>query len=108
MKTDVAGSVLGALHGVVHGVGHGLAGRFGTKFEDRPTGQTGPQVSSVDGPGATSGAGVTQNRFGSFSPERSGNDVKWYVDGCGYMYAVSLALEAAKESIWILDCRLLS
>ena len=45
----------------------------------------------------------SQHRFLSFAPERHGNDTKWYVDGCSYMYAVSLALERAKESIWILD-----
>lgn len=44
-----------------------------------------------------------QHRFLSFAPERHGNDIKWYVDGCSYMYAVSIALERAKESIWILD-----
>lgn len=43
-------------------------------------------------------------RFGSFAPPRQGNDVKWYVDGCSYFYAVSRAFENAKESIWILDC----
>ncbi|KAA8621685.1 Phospholipase D/nuclease [Pyrenophora tritici-repentis] len=44
-----------------------------------------------------------QHRFLSFAPERHGNEAKWYVDGCSYMYAVSIALERAKESIWILD-----
>lgn len=29
--------------------------------------------------------------------------MKWYVDGCSYMWAVSLALEHAQHSIWILD-----
>ena len=29
--------------------------------------------------------------------------MKWYVDGCGYMYAVSIALENAQHEIWILD-----
>jgi phosphatidylserine/phosphatidylglycerophosphate/cardiolipin synthase-like enzyme len=43
------------------------------------------------------------NRFHSFAPPRSGNDAKWFVDGCGYMWAVSVALEEARESIWILD-----
>ena len=43
------------------------------------------------------------NRFHSFAPQRVGNDAKWYVDGCGYMWAVSVALEEARESIWILD-----
>lgn len=32
------------------------------------------------------------NRFGSFAPESSG-DVKWYVDGASYFWAVSIALE---------------
>ena len=43
------------------------------------------------------------HRFQSFAPEREGNDVKWYVDGCGYMYAVSVALERAQHEIWIMD-----
>jgi phospholipase D1/2 len=45
------------------------------------------------------------NRYVSFCPQREGNDVKWYVDACGYMWAVSRALEQARESIWILDCK---
>ncbi|KAK5017747.1 hypothetical protein LTR60_001806 [Cryomyces antarcticus] len=45
----------------------------------------------------------TQHRFLSFAPQREGNDTKWYFDGCGYMWAVSEALERAQESIWILD-----
>lgn len=44
----------------------------------------------------------TQHRFMSFAPERHGNETKWYVDGCSYMYAVSVAIEQARESIWIL------
>ena len=56
----------------------------------------------------TSGNTGPQNRFGSFAPPRDGcNDVKWYVDGAGYFWAVSEALERARESIWILDCELL-
>ncbi|KAG9231487.1 hypothetical protein BJ875DRAFT_516928 [Amylocarpus encephaloides] len=51
--------------------------------------------------GAQSSAGA--NRFHSFAPQRSGNNAKWFVDGCGYMWAVSVALEEARESIWILD-----
>jgi len=46
---------------------------------------------------------AAENRFHSFAPTRSGNGAKWYVDGCGYMWAVSVALEEARESIWILD-----
>jgi phospholipase D1/2 len=45
----------------------------------------------------------TENRFHSFAPQRQDNEAKWFVDGCGYMWAVSIALEEAKESIWILD-----
>jgi phospholipase D1/2 len=44
-----------------------------------------------------------EHRFLSFAPQRHGNDTKWYVDGCSYMYAVSIALERARESVWILD-----
>lgn len=44
-----------------------------------------------------------ENRFGSFAPPRNGHDIKWHIDGCAYMWAVSVALEEAQESIWILD-----
>ena len=37
------------------------------------------------------------------SPERDGNIAKWYVDGLDYFWAVSVALEQAKESIYIAD-----
>lgn len=44
------------------------------------------------------------NRFHSFAPVRNnGNEAKWYVDGCSYMWAVSVAIEEARDSIWILD-----
>ncbi|KAL3422829.1 hypothetical protein PVAG01_04576 [Phlyctema vagabunda] len=43
------------------------------------------------------------NRYNSFASPRTSNDAKWFVDGCGYMWAVSVALEEARESIWILD-----
>jgi hypothetical protein len=46
----------------------------------------------------------TGHRFESFAPVRNGNGAKWYVDGKDYMYAVSVALDEAQESIWILDC----
>ncbi len=46
----------------------------------------------------------TAHRFGSFAGPQEGNDVKWHVDGCSYMWAVSVALEEARESVWILDC----
>ncbi|KAK1831867.1 phospholipase D1 [Podospora conica] len=43
------------------------------------------------------------HRFDSFFPERDGNMVKWYVDGRDYFWAVSEALERAKETIYIAD-----
>ncbi|KAL2867169.1 putative phospholipase PldA [Aspergillus lucknowensis] len=43
------------------------------------------------------------NRFGSFAPVRDGNKVKWYVDALDYLWAVSVALEQAKEVIYIED-----
>jgi phospholipase D1/2 len=43
------------------------------------------------------------HRFQSFAPQREGNDAKWYVDGCSYMWAVSVALENARDTVWIMD-----
>lgn len=43
------------------------------------------------------------HRFESFAPERDGNKIKWYVDGRDYFWAVSVALERAKETIYIAD-----
>ncbi|KAK3112262.1 hypothetical protein LTR53_011642 [Teratosphaeriaceae sp. CCFEE 6253] len=43
------------------------------------------------------------HRFQSFAPERDGNRIKWYIDGRDYFYAVSVALERAKETIYIED-----
>lgn len=63
------------------------------------------QVSAVAAETAQEGAQkYADHRYLSFAPKRHDNDVKWFVDGCGYMWAVSEALERARESIWILDC----
>lgn len=43
------------------------------------------------------------HRFESFAPKREGNKIKWYIDGRDYFWAVSVALERAKESIYIAD-----
>ncbi|KFA73617.1 hypothetical protein S40288_02562 [Stachybotrys chartarum IBT 40288] len=43
------------------------------------------------------------HRFQSYFPERDGNHIKWYVDGRDYFWAVSVALEQARESIYIAD-----
>ncbi|EEY22301.1 phospholipase D p2 [Verticillium alfalfae VaMs.102] len=44
-----------------------------------------------------------EHRYDSFFPERDGNIIKWYVDGRDYFWAVSEALEAAQETIYICD-----
>jgi phospholipase D1/2 len=75
-------------------MGSEIAYKIGTNIDPQAYAQYGHQ-------GTT---GNTTNRFGSFAPERSHSDAKWYVDGCSYMYAVSRALESARESIWIMDC----
>ncbi|KUI61598.1 Phospholipase D1 [Cytospora mali] len=43
------------------------------------------------------------HRFQSYFPERDGNLIKWYVDGRDYFWAVSEALNNAKEVIYIED-----
>lgn len=43
------------------------------------------------------------HRYGSFAPVTVGNTVKWYVDGRDYFWAVSVALESAREVIYIED-----
>ncbi|CZT11707.1 related to phospholipase D [Rhynchosporium graminicola] len=63
--------------------------------------QTQSNTSNTSNVGQSQSAGG--NRFDSFAPPRAGNEAKWYVDGCGYMWAVSVAIEEARESIWILD-----
>lgn len=86
----------GKLQSAVHEIGTELNQRL----SGRESGQSAGQAQYSVGPEAT-----TQNRYGSFARQQYGNDVKWYVDGCGYMWAVSIAIERARESIWILDCK---
>ncbi|RDB28300.1 Phospholipase D1 [Hypsizygus marmoreus] len=43
------------------------------------------------------------HRFESFAEERSGNSVKWHIDGHDYMWALSEMLESAQEAIFIMD-----
>lgn len=88
--------VLNKLHGAVEEIGSELGKRFDGK----------PRPSQHDTTAQTSEGELanSKNRFGSFAAPRLGNDVKWFVDGCGYMWAVSQALERATHSVWILDC----
>lgn len=96
---SIVSSIFDKLHDVVHGLGAEL------KQSLAGEGQTHSHTHE----GAMCSDGMhddNQHRYGSFAAQRNGNDVKWYVDGCGYMWAVSRALEQARESIWILDCEL--
>lgn len=43
------------------------------------------------------------NRFGSYAPVRHHSAVSWFVDGRDYFWDVSVALENAKECIYIHD-----
>ncbi|KAJ9495281.1 hypothetical protein H2202_009309 [Exophiala xenobiotica] len=105
-KPDIASKLFGALQNTVQNIGSDVQNlidpghRPSSQYSNRPPGQTGPSYSNIPhSPSQT----TVKNRFDSFASEKPGNDVKWYVDGCGYFWAVSQALEAAKHSIWILD-----
>lgn len=89
---------------MVHGVGSELAGKLGGHYDAPPTTQHGAQSGQQGSQVTSSTTGATSNRYSSFAGQKNGNDVKWHIDGCSYMHAVSKALEGAKESIWILDC----
>ncbi|KAH8680863.1 putative phospholipase D [Xylariales sp. PMI_506] len=78
-----------------------VEGVFGHKHEehhqhhqDRPQPEQGSEEVSAEV--------NTTHRFQSFAPQSSGG-AKWYVDGASYFWAVSIALEQARESIYILD-----
>ncbi|GAA6040745.1 hypothetical protein JCM8097_003276 [Rhodosporidiobolus ruineniae] len=43
------------------------------------------------------------HRFESFADVREGNEVKWYISGHDYFFALSEILEQAKHTIWIAD-----
>lgn len=91
-KKDKLSGLLGKIEGAVADIGSEVVSRISDALDpDSQSQHAAPSTNS-------------QNRFGSFAPQRANNDVKWYVDGFNYMYAVSVALENARESIWILDC----
>ncbi|GAA5895994.1 hypothetical protein JCM5296_003164 [Sporobolomyces johnsonii] len=46
---------------------------------------------------------AASHRFNSFADVREGNDVKFYLEGHDYFYALSEILENAKEVVFILD-----
>ncbi|KAH3488238.1 hypothetical protein KXW24_005768 [Aspergillus fumigatus] len=91
-KQDKLSGLLGKLQDTVTGLGSEVAQRVGNVLDPQ-------QAYAEHGPNKPQ----SEHRFGSFAPPRQANDAKWYVDGCSYFYAVSKALESARESIWILD-----
>lgn len=93
-KQDKLSGLLGKLQDTVTGLGSEVAQRVGNVLDPQ-------QAYAEHGPNKPQ----SEHRFGSFAPPRQANDAKWYVDGCSYFYAVSKALESARESIWILDCK---
>lgn len=91
-KEDKLSGFLGKLQGTVTEFGSEFAQKLGTTIDPQAYAEYGPSKPNAE------------IRFGSFAPPREHNDAKWYVDGCSYFWAVSRALENARESIWILDC----
>ena len=86
---------------------HEAVNEIGSKIDPNVTTGGGSSNAGPSSTGAQSSGQMQDNhkhRYNSFAEQRSGNDAKWYVDGCGYMWAVSRALEQATTSIWILDC----
>lgn len=92
--SSLGSSLFDKIHGAVHGLTSELNQRLAGRYN--PTSQ---------GDGSVGTQSNSQNRYGSFADQKGSNDVKWYVDGCSYMWAVSVALEQARESVWILDCK---
>ncbi|KAL9128488.1 MAG: hypothetical protein Q9217_002838 [Psora testacea] len=95
-SSSLGSFVFDKIHGAVHQVGSELTQRLGGRGDHHSHTHAGVQC--ADGMHDNN-----QLRYGSFAPQRTGNDIKWFVDGCSYMWAVSRALEQATQSIWILD-----
>ncbi|KAF4553787.1 Phospholipase D1-like protein 3 [Elsinoe fawcettii] len=91
-----SGTFFDRMNLAVHDVGRNINAKL-SKDDDEHTHTHGVEQCS-DGSHSSS-----NHRFQSFAPQRGGNQVKWYVDGCSYFYAVSVALEQARETVWILD-----
>ncbi|KAH0009566.1 phospholipase D/nuclease, partial [Aureobasidium melanogenum] len=85
------------VHKAVHEIGNDLRDKFSEHGQTQSAG-----ANEQYGQGDYNDPHET-HRFQSFAPHRIGNEVKWYVDGAGYMHAVSMALERARETIWIMD-----
>ncbi|KAJ5812930.1 Phospholipase D family [Penicillium robsamsonii] len=90
-KEDKLAGFLGKLQGTVTEFGSEFVQKIGTTIDPQAYAEYGTSKPNAE------------HRFGSFAPPREHNDAKWYVDGCSYFWAVSRALENARESVWILD-----
>ena len=110
-KPGIPNQILGGLLGSITSIGHDVEKITGIGSHG-PRPPQGQQQAYQQGwqPGVQSNvqiqapSGTSRERYDSTFPgPRPGNDVKWYVDGCSYMWAVSQALENARQSIWILD-----
>ena len=93
-KPDLVSKVFDGLQGTFQSIGSDVAGLLGGQYQPQAYGSQNANVTAQS---------ESRNRYASFASEKTGNDAKWYVDGCGYMWAISRALEGARESIWILD-----
>lgn len=107
-KPGAADKLLGGLLGSVTSIGHDVEKILGHGSSQGRPPQGQPQYGSQSGLQTNLQTQVpaphTRNRFDSTFPgPKAGNDVKWYVDGCSYMWAVSQALENARQTVWILD-----
>lgn len=92
-------SLLDKMNKKMHDVGSQIKDKLNASADKISHSHTSPDGMCSDGAHSN-----TQHRYHSFAPQREGNELKWYVNGCSYMWAVSVAIEQAKESIWILDC----
>ncbi|KAK5085223.1 hypothetical protein LTR05_004503 [Lithohypha guttulata] len=106
-KPAVTDKILGGLLGSVTSIGQDIGKIVGGSHSQRPPqGQAhyGDQSGLQTNLQAQVPSRPTKNRYDStFAGPKPENDVKWYVDGCSYMWAVSQALENARQTIWILD-----
>ncbi|KAF2670312.1 phospholipase D/nuclease [Microthyrium microscopicum] len=95
-------STMSGLFGKLHGAVHSLGSELKTRISGMGNQHSHTHLSGECEPGYHDHH--AHNRFIGFAPERAtGNDVKWYVDGCGYMWAVSMALEQAQQYVYIMD-----
>jgi phospholipase D1/2 len=68
--------------------------------QEAPPSQT---TEAVPQPAPQDPSQTVHNPYHSFAPQRHQNHAKYYVDGCSYFWAMSVALEQAQKEIWIMD-----